>query len=622
MPTDVRTAANLLDRGLLNTSALVRALEPAAMAEEDEAPRGRALVTAVRDLISVVDRGDVGRFVDDLLGANSAESVAAAMIAEKYRQLGGTSGVLGNTAGAVSACPDGVGWFRHFQHGSIYWHPHTGAHEVHGVIRERWAALGWERSPLGYPTTDELIGKDPAGSGRVSHFQRGSLYWHSPALRLPVELAGAAATASAEIATRARGRDPVNVSALSAANIRGDRRPAVDMRPEVIGPSAPARQTVFDVLGAIRGRYLALGAEASVLGYPISDETPTADNIGRYNHFQAGSIFWTPGTGAHEVHGLIREMWAQSGWERNATLGYPITDELVPDRRVGGRRPESRRKRVAGLPADVIKLPATAITGRVQPSVVNLPMRLDVTNLDAATRTGLIEAGIVTHVEGVIGTFLSSGGVTTAAAEVSRNRFSDFENGVAFWERGASAAIRLQPWRKDGRSGPTLRLSEIVSVADSRLRERLASGTPGVQSVNFIGTSGYTHDGAGTLNRAHRLNVAIKGGVLLSVGAVVTFEPIQRVATLAITSWQPLSGVSTDLERALHQRLDPILWTTTNLLDLTDVSGDEPVAVLSVKTLPSGDVSVYLEPTGPTVRDVLTNGIRKAVTDIELIRPR
>ncbi|GAB16036.1 hypothetical protein ARGLB_105_00010, partial [Arthrobacter globiformis NBRC 12137] len=34
---------------------------------------------------------------------------------------------------------------------SIYWSPKTGAHEVHGAIRAKWAALGWEKGPLGYP---------------------------------------------------------------------------------------------------------------------------------------------------------------------------------------------------------------------------------------------------------------------------------------------------------------------------------------------------------------------------------------------------------------------------------------------------------------------------------------
>ena len=47
----------------------------------------------------------------------------------------------------------------------------TGAHEVHGAIRDKWAAMGFESSFLGYPTTDE---QDIPG-GRISHFVGGAI---------------------------------------------------------------------------------------------------------------------------------------------------------------------------------------------------------------------------------------------------------------------------------------------------------------------------------------------------------------------------------------------------------------------------------------------------------------
>lgn len=64
------------------------------------------------------------------------------------------------------------------------------------------------------------------------------------------------------------------------------------------------------------------------MGYPVTDETPTPDGVGRYNHFIGGSVYWTPATGAHEVHGPIRAKWASMGWETSA-LGYP-TSEVYP----------------------------------------------------------------------------------------------------------------------------------------------------------------------------------------------------------------------------------------------------------------------------------------------------
>ena len=189
----------------------------------------------------------------------------------KYATLGGPGGWLGQPTTPELSAPDGVGRYRHFQGGSIYWTPSTGAHEVHGAIRVKWASLGWERSFLGYPLTDEST--TPDGIGRYNHFQGGSIYWT---------------------------------------------------------PSTGA----CEVHGAIRGKWASLGWERSFLGYPLTDESTTPDGIGRYNHFQGGSIYWTPSTGAHEVHGAIRGKWASLGWERSF-LGYPTSDELTTEDGIG-----------------------------------------------------------------------------------------------------------------------------------------------------------------------------------------------------------------------------------------------------------------------------------------------
>ena len=326
MPEQIRTARELLDRGLTNVSPTARAFDLSVdVMDEPALTAGPALVTAIKDVAVAVDRGQLGGLIDDLVVAGSDQAIANAVISAKYQELGGTSGVLGSTSGGVSPCPDGVGWFRHFQRGSIYWHPNTGAHEVHGLIRDRWAELGWERSFLGYPTTDETVGRDPTGAGRFNHFEGGSLYWHPPEEPLasvavhtavlsgmvlasaePTEAPAGATAPSFTAASFATAIErPVNVGALAAATRGGavSRSEAVatgefiaraeDVRPDLraeIVADFPRRQTVFEVHGLIRARYLALGAEASILGYPVTDETGTPDGIGRYNHFQAGSI--------------------------------------------------------------------------------------------------------------------------------------------------------------------------------------------------------------------------------------------------------------------------------------------------------------------------------------------
>jgi uncharacterized protein with LGFP repeats len=82
----------------------------------------------------------------------------------------------------------------------------------------------------------------------------------------------------------------------------------------------------FEVHGDIRIHYGRKGGHRGFLRYPVTDETGTPDGVGRFNHFEGGSIYWTPRTGAKEVHGAIREEWARMGWERS-WLRYPVSDE-------------------------------------------------------------------------------------------------------------------------------------------------------------------------------------------------------------------------------------------------------------------------------------------------------
>ena len=84
---------------------------------------------------------------------------------------------------------------------------------------------------------------------------------------------------------------------------------------------------MHEVQGVILDKWASMGRERSFLGYPTTDETPTPDGVGRFNHFQGGSIYWIGDTGAHEVHGVILDKWASMGWERSF-LGYPTTDEI------------------------------------------------------------------------------------------------------------------------------------------------------------------------------------------------------------------------------------------------------------------------------------------------------
>ena len=148
-----------------------------------------------------------------------------------------------------------------------------------GAIRERWLAIGGSASPVGAPVTGELVAFD--GVGRFTHFTTGSIFWT---------------------------------------------------------PGTGAQE----VYGLIRARWGELRWESGPLGFPTTGERATPDGRGRYNHFQHGSVYWTPSTGAHEVYGSIRARWAAEGWE-NGRVGYPTSGEYdVP----GGRANDFERGRI------------------------------------------------------------------------------------------------------------------------------------------------------------------------------------------------------------------------------------------------------------------------------------
>jgi uncharacterized protein with LGFP repeats len=194
----------------------------------------------------------------DVTGVRAvAEPIQAAWAAH-----GGGTGPLGYPTTNTGTTADGTGRYQHFQHGSVFWSPTTDARVLLGPVRDLWASTGYERGPLGYPTSDVTATVD--GQGRYATFQKGYIY----------------------------------SSATSGTHM---------------------------VLAPLKDLWASTGYEHGPLGYPMMDTAPTGDRVGRYEHFQKGSIFWSPTTNAHSLLGAFRTTWASGGYERGP-LGYPTKD--------------------------------------------------------------------------------------------------------------------------------------------------------------------------------------------------------------------------------------------------------------------------------------------------------
>ncbi|MGI8752093.1 MAG: GDSL-type esterase/lipase family protein [Acidimicrobiales bacterium] len=189
-------------------------------------------------------------------------------------------------------------------------------------IVDRYQSLGGASSFLGNPIGPE----QPAGAGRSQMYQGGAIFWspasgayevHGIILGHYLALGGPASILGFPTSDESPSANGGRLNTFQNGNLYWS--------PPTGG---------FEVHGAILGHYLALGGPAGALGYPTSDESASA-NAGRLNTFQNGNLYWSPPSGAFEVHGAILGHYLALGGPA-AVLGYPTSDE-TPTRGQGGR---------------------------------------------------------------------------------------------------------------------------------------------------------------------------------------------------------------------------------------------------------------------------------------------
>ena len=218
----------------------------------------------------------------------------------------------------------GGGAFNRFEGGAIYSSPTTGAHWILGAIQKSWGTQGWERGPLGYPTTDEiaLTGRP----GAFQEFQDGVIYW-SPSTGAHWVSGGIADAWTAQGAERGRLGLPTSD--------RFDLRSGVSFNRFQGGAVYSSTSTgAHAVLGAIHDSWGAQGWEHGPLGLPTSDETALVGRTGAYNTFQHGAVYSSPSTGTHWLAGPAFVEWTAQGGA-TGPLGLPTSDPTAVD---GGTR--------------------------------------------------------------------------------------------------------------------------------------------------------------------------------------------------------------------------------------------------------------------------------------------
>lgn len=180
-------------------------------------------------------------------------------ILEEYNQTGPANGYangfdfFGNAVTPESNAVNGR-WQAFERGSSIYWNPNVSgghANQLGGLIRQRWYDLGYETSPLRYPTSRELPARKP---GRFNRFEGGNIYHRN-------------------------------------------------------GDSA-----AHNIWGQILSKWGSLDHENGRLGFPMSDEFVTK-NDGRGQHFEGGELYWSQSSGAHPVWGDIRQQWVNANYE-------------------------------------------------------------------------------------------------------------------------------------------------------------------------------------------------------------------------------------------------------------------------------------------------------------------
>jgi uncharacterized protein with LGFP repeats len=264
--------------------------------------------------------GGNGRDPQSRRAASGLQVDESTPIGKKWVKLGGAA-VVGEPTTDVLSTPNGSAQYQRFANGVIVFSQDWGAIYDSGPIFDAWLGLVGQTSATG----EELFGYvgppilDFTVDGSVQRgiFERGMIVADPGA--------GTAFLVSGPIYLHWWDVKGVGLPVAAEEAVPSGRRQLFQNGEIHWKPSTGA----FAVQGAILDRWNALGGSGGALGFPLSDELPTAGTgpAGRTSRFENGAIYWTAATGAWELMGDLRKAYEDrfggpAGW-----LGFPVSGQ-------------------------------------------------------------------------------------------------------------------------------------------------------------------------------------------------------------------------------------------------------------------------------------------------------
>jgi S-formylglutathione hydrolase FrmB len=140
------------------------------IAEAEKRQRTQDLGTCITDEYDAADGGKVQDFRNGrIYWKKDADKAYATVgrIGAQYSSLNGPDSWLGYPTGEEQKVAGGFA--QHFEHGSIYWSPETGAVPVKKDVMDAWGKHKWESGAFGFP----VAAAEQTKNGAVQEFSNG-----------------------------------------------------------------------------------------------------------------------------------------------------------------------------------------------------------------------------------------------------------------------------------------------------------------------------------------------------------------------------------------------------------------------------------------------------------------